>query len=308
MVAPLIEMLVAAAIGVNVPVEQLLVALGVASTSIPAGKESVTPTPVKATVFDAGLVIVIVKVETPFKVIEDGVKLFAICGVPVTVNVAVLLAAPAVVVCVVVTPDVVFGLIPATLLVTEKVTVQLLLAGIVIPLKLKAVAPADKLLGDVPVHVPPIAPATALILIRVSVNDAFVKADALLFDNVSVTTDVPPETIEVEPKALAIVGGAMTVKFAVAAVPGLLLAVVTVLVVFVFNPTLAPVTVTLKRQFVPAASVGLLNEMTFDVIEYEPSVQTVVAAVFAAVTPAGSVSVKASVLSARVVFGLVSVN
>ena len=53
---------------------------------------------------------------------------------------AVLLAVPAVVVCVVVTPEVEFGFVPTVLLVTSKVTVQVtLFAGIVIPLKLSAV-------------------------------------------------------------------------------------------------------------------------------------------------------------------------
>jgi hypothetical protein len=47
-------------------------------------------------------------------------------------QVAVLLAAPAVGVCAVVTPDVVLGLAPTVLLVTLKITVQLPLAGIVI--------------------------------------------------------------------------------------------------------------------------------------------------------------------------------
>jgi hypothetical protein len=64
-VAPLIDTLVAAARGANVPVAQELVAVGTASTSIPAGKVSVTPTPVKATVLPAGFVIAIVIVEKP---------------------------------------------------------------------------------------------------------------------------------------------------------------------------------------------------------------------------------------------------
>ena len=60
-------------------------------------------------------------------------------GAVSTVSVGELLAAPATVVCVVVSPDVVFGCTPGVLLVTTKVTVQLLLAGMVIPLKLNGV-------------------------------------------------------------------------------------------------------------------------------------------------------------------------
>jgi hypothetical protein len=48
------------------------------------------------------------------------------------------------------------------LLVTLKITVQLLLAGIVIPVKLSAVAPAPRLFGVVPAQVPVTAPPTAL--------------------------------------------------------------------------------------------------------------------------------------------------
>ena len=60
-------------------------------------------------------------------------------GAASTVRVAVLLGVPAVVVCVVVTPEVALFWTPMVLLVTLKVTVQLPLAGIVIPVKLKDV-------------------------------------------------------------------------------------------------------------------------------------------------------------------------
>lgn len=195
------------------------------------------------------------------------------------------------------------------MLVTSKVTVQLELFGIVMPLKLKAVAPGEREFGIVPTQVPPTAPPTALIFIKLSVNEALVKSPVVFgFDKVRVTVEVPPVRIIEGLKDLAIVGGATTVRFAVAAVPELLFEVVTVLVVFIFNPALVPVTVTLKTQFAPAASEGLLNEITFPVIEYEPSVQTVVAPVFGAVTPEGRESVKESVFNARVVLGFESVN
>src|SRR5437588_11665926 len=121
-----------------------------------------------------------------------GLKAFAIVGAARAVSFAVLLAV-AIVVCVVVTPEVAFGFVPTVVLVTANVTVQLPLAGIVIPLKLNAVAFAASVFGVVPAQVPPTAPPTALILTRVSVNEALVSGDALVLLNVSVTVVVPPD-------------------------------------------------------------------------------------------------------------------
>src|SRR5260370_1417804 len=109
-----------------------------------------------------------------------------------TVRVAVLLPDPAVGVCVVVTPDVELLLLPAFVLVTLKVTVQLPLAGMLIPVKLSAVVPDVKVFGVLPVHVPPTAPPAALMLARVSLNAPPVRVVVLPLDSVSVTVDVPP--------------------------------------------------------------------------------------------------------------------
>ena len=110
-----------------------------------------------------------------------------------TVRFAVLLAAPAVVVCVVVTPEVVLGFTPTLLLVTLKITVQLALAGILIPVKLNAVAPAVSVLGVVPAQVPVTEPPAALMEVSVSLNAPPVRAEALLFDKVSVMVEFPPD-------------------------------------------------------------------------------------------------------------------
>jgi hypothetical protein len=83
-------------------------------------------------------------------------------GAESTVNVAVLLAAPAVGVCVVVTPEVVLFSVPAVELLTLKITVQELLAGIVIPLKLADVAPAVRVVGVVPAQEPVTEPPAAV--------------------------------------------------------------------------------------------------------------------------------------------------
>ena len=120
-------------------------------------------------------------------------KLFDTVGAASTVSVAVLLPAPAIGVCVVVTPEVVLFCEPGVLLVTLNVTVQLLFAGILIPEKLSDVAPADKLAGVVPVQVPPTAPPAALMLLSMSVKAPPDSDVALLLDSVSVTVDVPPD-------------------------------------------------------------------------------------------------------------------
>ena len=114
-------------------------------------------------------------------------------GAANTVRVAVLLTVPAVVVCVVVTPEVVLGWAPGVLLVTLKITVQLLLAGIVMPVKLREVWPTVSVAGVVPVQVPLTAPPTALMLTNVSVNAPPVRFEAFELDRVRVTTEVPPD-------------------------------------------------------------------------------------------------------------------
>ena len=112
---------------------------------------------------------------------------------PSTVRVALLLAAPAEVVCVVVTPEVVLFLAPGVLLVTLKVTVHWPLAGTVIPVKLRAVWPAVWLDGTVPVQVPATPPPAAPMFTRVSLKAPSVSADELLFARVRVTVDFPPD-------------------------------------------------------------------------------------------------------------------
>jgi hypothetical protein len=78
-------------------------------------------------------------------------------------------------------------------LVTLNVTVQLLLAGMVIPVKLRTVAPALNVDGVVPTQVPPTAPPTALIFDNVSVNAPPVIAVALLLAKVRVIVEAPPD-------------------------------------------------------------------------------------------------------------------
>src|ERR1035438_9640108 len=102
----------------------------------------------------------------------------------VTVRFAALLPVPTVV-CAVVMPDVVLGLVATLLLVTLKITVQLPLAGIVMLVKLSAVAPPLNDDGVVPTQEPVTLPATALMFTSVSVNAPLVSADPLLFERVT---------------------------------------------------------------------------------------------------------------------------
>ena len=145
------------------------------------------------------------------------------------------------------------------MLVTLKVTVQLALAGIAIPVKLSAVAPALKEEGVVPAHVPPTAPPTALMLASVSVNAPAVRAEPLLLDSVTVTTELPPDAIEVGLNPLAIVGDAMLVTVRVAVlltVPAVgVCVVVTPDVVLLLPPTVLLVTLNVTVQLLLAGIV-----------------------------------------------------
>jgi hypothetical protein len=133
-----------------------------------------------------------VTVEVPPGVIVFGENALAIVGAAKTVSVAILLAGPAIGVCVVATPEVWFGFGPGVLLVTAKVTVQKPLAGMSMLVKLNAVAPAANMFGVVPVQVPPTAPPTALMFTSVSVNAPPVSGAAVELLNVKVTVDIPP--------------------------------------------------------------------------------------------------------------------
>ena len=173
-----------------------------------------------------------------------------------TVRVAVLLAAPAVGVCVVVTPEVVLGLPPEVLLVTLNVTVQLPALGILIPVKLIEVWPAVNVPGAVPVQVPPTAPPTALIFTRVSETAPPDRADALLFVNVRVTVELPPDAIDVGLKPLLILGATNTVRLAVLlAAPADVCVVVTPDVVLFWTPGVLLVTLKITVQLALAGMV-----------------------------------------------------
>jgi hypothetical protein len=77
------------------------------------------------------------------------------------------------------------------LLFTLKRIVQLPLAGMEIPEKLRAVAPAVRVAGLTPEQVPVTAPPAADMFVRVSVKAPPVIINAFEFASVRVTTEVP---------------------------------------------------------------------------------------------------------------------
>lgn len=291
---PVSEMLVAAAVGANVP-PQVFIAFGVVSTSIPAGNVSLTATPVIPAGLPAGLVMVRVRVEVPPTATPVGEKALVIVGGAKTLKFTVLLAVPATGVCVVVTPEVVFGCDPGVELVTLKITVQLLLAGIVMPLKFSDVAPADKLLGIVPEQVPVTDPPTAVMFVSESLNVAPVRLLAFGLVSVRVTVEEPPVAIEVGLNALAMVGGPSTVKVTVPVVALLAPSSVVASVALLFlAPVVVPVTLTVRVQLVVAFRVAP-DRLTVlppgAAVAVPPQVVLKLFGV-ATTSPAGSVSVK----------------
>jgi hypothetical protein len=206
--------------GIAIPVKLSAVApagrvFGVVPTQVPPTAPpsalmltsvSVNAPPVSA----EALLLASVKVTTEFPAdaIVAGLNALAIVGALETVRVAVLLGGPAVVVCDVVTPVVVLFWTPRVLLVTLKITVQLLVFGMVIAVKPRAVAPAARVFGVVPTHVPVTAPPTALMLTSVSLKLAPTKAFGFVLDSVRVTTEFPLDVIAAGLNALVIVGTA----------------------------------------------------------------------------------------------------
>src|SRR2546430_2305303 len=113
MLAPLSAIPVGAVV-VSVPPQTVALALATVS---PVGRGSVKPTPVRATVLPAGLVIVNVSEVVALSAIVLGLKAFAIDGGATTVRVAE--AVPPVPPSVEVTPPEVLFLLPAVVPVTS---------------------------------------------------------------------------------------------------------------------------------------------------------------------------------------------
>jgi hypothetical protein len=296
-------MLVPPAVAVAVPPQLLLKPFGVATTTLD-GKVSVKATPACGSGLAAGLVMVKVSVETPFGAIVDGLKALAIDGGPSTWIVAI--ADPPVPPLVELTTPVVLVNDPAVAPVTVTLNWHVPLAATVAPLKLIPV-------GAVVVSVPPHTVAVPLVTVSpvgsASVNPTPVS-DIVLGDGlviVNCNDVVVFSAIEFGLNALAIDGGAITVRFADAVLPVPPSFEVTAPVVLVYAPAVAPVTVTLNWHVPLAAIVAPVSAIPVGAVLVRVPPHTV-AVPLVTVNPAGSVSVNPTPVSITPLFGLVMVN
>src|SRR5215469_3935314 len=217
-VPPVRLMLLPPDVAEAVPPQLLVKPFGVATTRF-VGSVSLNATPLSATVFAAGFVIVNVSVVVPFTEIVVGLNALAIEGGATTVNVSVaVFPVPPLVED---TAPEVFVNEPAVLPVTFTTTVQLLFTAMLPPVRLMLVPPAVAEAVPPQLLVKPFGVATTNPVGRVSLNAtplcATVFATGLVMVNVSVL--VPFSEIDLGLKALAIEGGPTTVSVSVALFP-----------------------------------------------------------------------------------------
>jgi hypothetical protein len=236
-----------------IPVGEVVVSVppqGVAvpfATVRPVGSVSVNPTPVSATGFVAGLVMVNVRDVVPFRATVEEPNAFAIEGGPSTASVAVLLVPP-VPVSFELTAPVVLLFCPALVPVTFRLTLHDELAGKVPPLRLKLLLPAvPPVTFPLQVLLRPGTDATTNPDGRLSATETPVRASVefgLLMVKVRLVD--PLSGIVATPNALVTVSGDATLRFAVAVLPVPPLVELTLPLVLVYCPAAAPVTVTLN--------------------------------------------------------------
>jgi hypothetical protein len=277
------------------------------ATVRPAGNVSPNPTPVNATVA-FGLVMVKLSVVVPFRLMLAAPNAFAMLGGPITVMLAVLLVAPGPL-SVDETGPVVLFCTPAAMPCTFTLTLQLAFAASVAPVRLIEPDPAAAVTVPVQVVTSPFGVATCKPAGRVSLNATPVSARLELgLLSVKVSEVFAFSRMLAAPKALVIVGGAATLRFAEAALPVPPLVEVTLPVVLVYWPAAAPVTVTANWHWLFAAMVAPVKAIPVGEVVVSVPPQTVADA-FATVSPAGSVSVKATPVSATAfAAGFVIVN
>jgi hypothetical protein len=292
----------------------VLVALGVAATCRPAGKESVKATPVRA-VPVLGFVIVKVSVLTPPTATGFGENALTMLGAETDVTVSVSVPVLPVPPLVEVTLPVVFTLAPLVVAVTSTVTVQVPLAAMVPPEKLTEVLPAAGAKVGEP-H--PVVLAFGVAATSRPAGNESVKATpvrvvpAFEFVIVKVSVLTPLREIGFGENALAMLGGEIAVNVAVAVLPVPPSVEVTLLVVFTFVPAVVAVTLTVTVQ-VPLAAMVPPEKLT-DVLPAagakvgEPQPVAVAFGVAATCRPAGNVSVKAMPVRVVPTFGFVIVK
>jgi hypothetical protein len=266
------------------------------ATARPAGSVSPKPTPVSATVA-FGLVIVKLSAVVAFRLMLAAPNAFAMLGGPITVMLAVLLVAPGPL-SVDETGPVVLFCTPAAMPFTFKLMVQEAFAASVAPVRLIEPDPAAAVTVPVQVVTSPFGVATCRPAGKVSLNAMPVSARLELgLLSVNVTEVVAFSRMLEAPKALVIVGGVATVKLAEAVLPVPPLVDVTLPVVLVYWPAAAPVTVTANWHWPFAAMIAPVNAIPVGEVVVSVPPQTVADAL-ATVRPVGSVSAKATPVSA----------
>ncbi len=239
------------AVVVTVPPQIVAEAL---ATVRPVGRVSVNATPVRATVFAAGLVIVKVNDVVAFCAMLVGLKALAIDGGATTFRVAVLLVAP-VPPSVELTAPVVLALAPAVVPVTFTENVQELLAAIVPPVRLIVPEPAVAVMVPLPQDpVRPLGVETTRPAGSVSLKATPVSPVALLFWMVKLRLVDPFNGMVAAPNVFVIVGGPTTVMDAFDVLPVPPFVELTVTLLF-FTPVVVPCTLAETVQEAPAANV-----------------------------------------------------
>jgi hypothetical protein len=285
------------AVVVSVPPQTVAVPL---ATVRPVGRVSVNATPVNATAFAAGLVIVNVSEVVAFRAMVLGLNTLAIDGGATTLIEAE--AVPPVPPSVEVTFPVVLFCVPAAVPVTLTENVQEALAAIVPPLRLMTFVPATAVIVPAP-HVPirPFGVETTRPAGSVSLKPTPVSATVvLLFWIVKVKLVEPFSGMLAAPNALMMTGGATTVIEALEVFPVPAFVEVTWTLLF-FTPAVVPWTLTETVQLVPGASVAPLK----DIDEVPPTAVAVPPHVLlrlggeATPSPDGRLSVKATPFSVR---------
>ena len=198
---------------------------------------------------------------------------------------------------------------PAAMPCTFTLTLQLAFAARVAPVRLIEPDPAAAVTVPVQVVTSPFGVATCRPAGSVSLKAMPVSARLELgLLSVKVTEVVAFSRMLVAPKALVMVGGAATVRFAEAVLPVPPLVELTLPVVLVYWPAAAPVTVTLNWHWPLAAIVAPERAIPVGAVVVSVPPQTVALA-FATVNPVGSVSLKATPVNATAfAAGLVMVN
>ena len=218
MLPPVRLMLPEPATAVSVPPQLLTAPFGVATNTL-AGKVSVKATPAWGSAFAAGLVMVKVRVETPFGPIVNGENALANDGGPSTWMVAI--ADPPVPPCVDVTLVVVLTFEPAIVPVTFTLKVQELFAARVPPLRLITPVPCVAVIVPPPQEpVNPLGVETTKPEGNVSLNATPVNPLPVLgFWMVKLRLVDPFRGMLAAPNALLMDGGERTVMLAFEVLP-----------------------------------------------------------------------------------------